>query len=203
LLDGRCTTSPHCWSPSAGRSSAAPASRCRAACARTGSPRRYGSTASPWCPTPGRCCVTSSTIRHLCCTAIIRCGCSSLGYADRAVAARRRCVRAGSRRRVLRHHRRTSGAGQRVRRQDRQQGPAAARRRTCRARCYDTEHDLILEDERGFVQVADVNQVGVLLAQSNGPIDPTASVKRGCSHLATPGYPRSTCSAATRTGLLV
>src|ERR1700759_3162065 len=44
---------------------------------------------------------------------------------------------------------------------------------------YDAEHDLILENDRGFVQVADVNQVGVLLAQSNGPIDPTASVKRG------------------------
>jgi putative long chain acyl-CoA synthase len=44
---------------------------------------------------------------------------------------------------------------------------------------YDTEHDLILENERGFVQIADVNQVGVLLAQSNGPIDPSASVKRG------------------------
>ncbi|GAB3019782.1 acyl-CoA synthetase [Mycobacterium bourgelatii] len=44
---------------------------------------------------------------------------------------------------------------------------------------YDAEHDLILEDERGYVQVADVNQVGVLLAQSRGPIDPTASVKRG------------------------
>lgn len=44
---------------------------------------------------------------------------------------------------------------------------------------YDTEHDLILEDERGFVQVADTNQVGVLLAASRGPIDPTASVKRG------------------------
>jgi putative long chain acyl-CoA synthase len=44
---------------------------------------------------------------------------------------------------------------------------------------YDAEHDLILENERGFVQVADTNQVGVLLAQSNGPIDPTASVKRG------------------------
>ena len=44
---------------------------------------------------------------------------------------------------------------------------------------YDAERDLILEDDRGFVQVADVNQVGVLLAQSNGPIDPTASVKRG------------------------
>jgi putative long chain acyl-CoA synthase len=29
------------------------------------------------------------------------------------------------------------------------------------------------------VQIADVNQVGVLLAKSNGPIDPTASVKRG------------------------
>lgn len=44
---------------------------------------------------------------------------------------------------------------------------------------YDAEHDLILEDERGFVQIADVNQVGVLLAASRGPIDPTASVKRG------------------------
>jgi putative long chain acyl-CoA synthase len=44
---------------------------------------------------------------------------------------------------------------------------------------YDAEHDLILENARGFVQVADTNQVGVLLAQSNGPIDPTASVKRG------------------------
>jgi putative long chain acyl-CoA synthase len=44
---------------------------------------------------------------------------------------------------------------------------------------YDAEHDLILENDRGFVQVADVNQIGVLLAKSNGPIDPTASVKRG------------------------
>ena len=44
---------------------------------------------------------------------------------------------------------------------------------------YDTEHDLILETDRGFVQLAEVNQVGVLLAASRGPIDPTASVKRG------------------------
>lgn len=44
---------------------------------------------------------------------------------------------------------------------------------------YDAEHDLILEDDRGFVQVAAPNQVGVLLAQSNGTIDPSASVKRG------------------------
>jgi putative long chain acyl-CoA synthase len=44
---------------------------------------------------------------------------------------------------------------------------------------YDAEHDLILEDERGFVQIAAPHQVGVLLAQSNGPIDPSASVKRG------------------------
>jgi putative long chain acyl-CoA synthase len=44
---------------------------------------------------------------------------------------------------------------------------------------YDAEHDLILENDRGFVEVADVNQIGLLLAQSNGPIDPTASVKRG------------------------
>lgn len=44
---------------------------------------------------------------------------------------------------------------------------------------YDAEHDLILENERGFVQVAGPNEVGVLLAASNGPIDPSASVKRG------------------------
>jgi putative long chain acyl-CoA synthase len=44
---------------------------------------------------------------------------------------------------------------------------------------YDAEHDLILEDDRGFVQVAEPYQVGVLLAASKGPIDPTASVKRG------------------------
>lgn len=44
---------------------------------------------------------------------------------------------------------------------------------------YDAEHDLILENERGFVQVAEPKQVGVLLAASKGPIDPTASVKRG------------------------
>ncbi|WP_238305910.1 MULTISPECIES: acyl-CoA synthetase [Mycobacterium] len=44
---------------------------------------------------------------------------------------------------------------------------------------YDAEHDLILENDNGFVQVAATNQVGVLLAQSRGPIDPTASVKRG------------------------
>ncbi|MDT5139139.1 MAG: putative long chain acyl-CoA synthase, partial [Mycobacterium sp.] len=44
---------------------------------------------------------------------------------------------------------------------------------------YDAEQDLILEDDSGFVQVAEPNQIGVLLAQSRGPIDPTASVKRG------------------------
>ncbi|WP_232022108.1 acyl-CoA synthetase [Mycobacterium basiliense] len=44
---------------------------------------------------------------------------------------------------------------------------------------YDAENDLILENDLGFVQIAEVNQIGVLLAQSRGPIDPTASVKRG------------------------
>ncbi len=44
---------------------------------------------------------------------------------------------------------------------------------------YDAQHDLILENDRGFVQIADTDQVGVLLAQARGPIDPTASVKRG------------------------
>src|SRR6201999_2557173 len=44
---------------------------------------------------------------------------------------------------------------------------------------YDAEHDLILETDRGFVQIAEPKQVGILLAASNGPIDPSASVKRG------------------------
>jgi putative long chain acyl-CoA synthase len=44
---------------------------------------------------------------------------------------------------------------------------------------YDAEDDLILEDERGFVRKADTNEVGVLLAHPRGPVDPTASVKRG------------------------
>jgi putative long chain acyl-CoA synthase len=44
---------------------------------------------------------------------------------------------------------------------------------------YDAEDDLILEDERGFVRRAEANEVGVLLAHPRGPVDPTASVKRG------------------------
>jgi hypothetical protein len=44
---------------------------------------------------------------------------------------------------------------------------------------YDVDSDLILEDDRGFVQVAAVDQIGVLLAHPRGPVDPTASVKRG------------------------
>ena len=44
---------------------------------------------------------------------------------------------------------------------------------------YDPEEDLILEDDRGFVRKADTNEVGVLLAHPHGPVDPTASVKRG------------------------
>lgn len=44
---------------------------------------------------------------------------------------------------------------------------------------YDPEDDLILEDERGFVRKAETNEVGVLLARPRGPIDPTASIKRG------------------------
>jgi len=44
---------------------------------------------------------------------------------------------------------------------------------------YDPDEDLILEDDRGFVQVAEPNQAGLLLARPWGPIDPTASVKRG------------------------
>jgi putative long chain acyl-CoA synthase len=44
---------------------------------------------------------------------------------------------------------------------------------------FDAEQDLIMENDSGFVQVAETNQIGVLLAQSRGPIDPSASVKRG------------------------
>ena len=41
----RCTTSPGCWSASAVRSSAGPASRCRGSCGRIASSRRSASTA--------------------------------------------------------------------------------------------------------------------------------------------------------------
>ncbi len=44
---------------------------------------------------------------------------------------------------------------------------------------YDAESDLILENEHGFVVVAGTDQVGVLLARPGGPVDPSASVKRG------------------------
>jgi putative long chain acyl-CoA synthase len=44
---------------------------------------------------------------------------------------------------------------------------------------YDVDDDLILEDDRGFVKLAQANEVGVLLAHPRGPIDPTASVMRG------------------------
>ena len=44
---------------------------------------------------------------------------------------------------------------------------------------YDADADLILEDKRGFVRVAGREEMGVLLARPWGPIDPTASIKRG------------------------
>lgn len=44
---------------------------------------------------------------------------------------------------------------------------------------YDPDDDLILEDDRGFVALAGTNEVGVLLAHPRGPVDPTASIKRG------------------------
>jgi putative long chain acyl-CoA synthase len=44
---------------------------------------------------------------------------------------------------------------------------------------YDPDDGLILEDDRGFVERARVNEVGVLLARPRGPVDPTALVKRG------------------------
>lgn len=44
---------------------------------------------------------------------------------------------------------------------------------------YDPEDNLILEDDRGFVRLAEPNEVGVLLAHPRGPVDPLASVKRG------------------------
>jgi putative long chain acyl-CoA synthase len=44
---------------------------------------------------------------------------------------------------------------------------------------YDVDDDLILEGDDGFVALAEPNEVGVLLAKPRGPVDPTASVKRG------------------------
>jgi len=44
---------------------------------------------------------------------------------------------------------------------------------------YDVEKDLIVETDRGFVKVAGREEIGILLARPWGPIDPSASIKRG------------------------
>ncbi len=44
---------------------------------------------------------------------------------------------------------------------------------------YDVEEDLILENDRGFVRLAEAGEVGVLLARPRGPVDPKASIRRG------------------------
>ena len=44
---------------------------------------------------------------------------------------------------------------------------------------YDVDADLILENDRGFVKVAGREEIGILLARPWGPIDPSASIKRG------------------------
>ena len=64
---------------------------------------------------------------------------------------------------------------------------------------YDAEDDLILEDNHGFVRKADTNEVGVLLAHPRGPVDPTASVKRGVFAAADTWVSTNTSSGATRT----
>ena len=102
-----------------------------------------------------------------------------LGHADRPVEARRGRVRAGACRRVLRHHRRAGRAGQRVGRQDRQQGQAPSRRRRRRTGRLRRRGR---PDPRGRARIraAGRDQRG---RRAAGPparaVDPTASVKRG------------------------
>ena len=151
------------------------------AAARTGSSPRSASTASPSCPTPGRCCATSSTIpafalqRQPPGAAVHR-----LGHADRvcgsgsSTRSRRPTSSSSSPPPTVRPCWPTCPAPRSAARAAR--CPAAARSNWPPTTPSD---DLILEDDRGFVQVAEPNQVGVLLARPWGPIDPTASVKRG------------------------
>jgi putative long chain acyl-CoA synthase len=44
---------------------------------------------------------------------------------------------------------------------------------------YDVDENLIVENDRGFVKVAGREEIGILLARPWGPIDPSASIKRG------------------------
>ncbi len=139
-----------------------------------------GSTASPWCLTPGPCCATSSTIRHSCLQGNhpVRLFIGS----GMPTGLWKRVVDAFAPAHIVEFFATTDGqavlanvSGAKIGSKGRPL-PGAGR---VELAAYDAEHDLILENDRGFVQVADVNQIGVLLAQSNGPIDPTASVKRG------------------------
>lgn len=64
---------------------------------------------------------------------------------------------------------------------------------------YDTEHDLILENDRGFVQIAEPHQVGCCWPPPTARSTPAPRSNAGCSPPATPGYRPSTCSTATTT----
>ncbi|EUA35331.1 AMP-binding enzyme family protein [Mycobacterium xenopi 3993] len=158
---------------------AAPVSRCRAGCARTGSSPRSGSTGhrgvlylgdvARGCRRPGICLA-----RQPPCAAVHR-----LGDANGLVAARHRRLRPAH---VVEFFATTDGqavlanvSGAKIGSKGRPL-PGAGH---VELGAYDAEHDLILENDRGFVQVADTDEVGVLLAQPRGPIDPSASVKRG------------------------
>ena len=132
---------------------------------RTGSSRRYGSTASPWCPTPGPCCATSSTI-----PAFVLHGNHPVRLfigSGMPTGLWQRVVDAFAPAHVVEFFATTDGqavlanvSGVKIGSKGRPL-PGAGR---VELGAYDAEHDLILEDERGFVQLAEVNQVGVLLA---------------------------------------
>ena len=128
---------------------------------------KFGSTASPSSPTRGRCCATWSTTRRFGCTATIRCGCSS------APACRPGCgsasIEAFAPAHVVEFFATTDGqavlanvSGAKIGSKGRPL-PGGGH---VELAAYDADDDLILEDDRGFVQLAEPNEVGVLLAQS-------------------------------------
>jgi len=127
------------------------ASHCRAGCAPTGSSRRYGSMASPWCPTPGHAARRRGRSG-------IRTAWQSPGAAVHRLGMRpivERIVDAFAPARVVEFFATTDGqavlanvAGAKVGSKGRPL-PGAGR---IELAAYDTEHDLIQETDRGFVQ---------------------------------------------------
>ena len=189
---------------SAARSPAAPGSRWPATSTRRRSGTRSAATASTvvsytWTmlrelvdapPRPGRAPPPGAAF-------------IGLRHAARAVAARQRALRARARARVLRLHRGRGDARQRVRREGRRDGPAAAGQRRACASPPTTSPTRPAGRGRRRLRASSARAArsGCCCARASGRDAPpaTSAAARRVRAATTRGWRPATCSAATRT----